>query len=279
MPELKVGEITLAYTDVGAGPAVILVHGSATNRKQWRPMIEHLSGRFRCLAPDLIGYGRTTGWPADRKLAAEDEIRLIAALVELFDGPVHLVGHSYGGSLCLEAALTLSARLRSLTLIEPVAFQLLRLERDEEAWAEIEDLATRHIRFAREGRLAACADAMMAYWIGAPAWSAMPAEMRAAVTATMPKVAAEWQMAFDSTVGLSAFIGMKTPTLLIRGTHTTLAAHRVVDLLAGALPRCDRVEIDGAGHMSQLTHAAEVNAAVAAHLERHANGAAAKDVA
>ena len=278
MPELKVGEITLAYTDVGAGPAVILVHGSAAPRKQWRPLIEHLSGRYRCLAPDLIGYGRTTGWPADKKLSAKDEIALIAALVDLFDGPVHLVGHSYGGSLCLDASLTLSHRLRSLTLIEPVAFQLLRLEGDSEAWAEIEDLASRHIRFAREGRLAACADAMMSYWIGAAAWSAMPAEMRTAITATMPKIAAEWQMAFDSDVGLSAFAGVTAPTLLIRGTHTTLAAHRVVALLAKTLPRRHLIEIDGAGHMSPLTHAAEVNAAVAAHLERHADSRA-KDVA
>jgi pimeloyl-ACP methyl ester carboxylesterase len=60
------------------------------------------------------------------------------------------------------------------------------------------------------------------------------------------------------------------PTLLVRGTATTLAARSVVELLRDELPHALLVEIDGAGHMSPVTRPAAVNAAIAQHLARAA---------
>jgi pimeloyl-ACP methyl ester carboxylesterase len=62
------------------------------------------------------------------------------------------------------------------------------------------------------------------------------------------------------------------PTLLVRGTATTLAACTVVELLRDQLRHASLVEIEGAGHMSPVTHAAAVNAAIAQHLARCATG-------
>jgi pimeloyl-ACP methyl ester carboxylesterase len=56
------------------------------------------------------------------------------------------------------------------------------------------------------------------------------------------------------------------PTLLVRGTRTTLAANAVSARLAATLPTADLVEVADAGHMLPVTHAARVNAAIEAHL-------------
>ena len=60
MPTLLTRHTTLAYTDEGAGPPVILVHGSASSRGQWRAAVLDLSPRFRVLA---LPWTRMTGGP------------------------------------------------------------------------------------------------------------------------------------------------------------------------------------------------------------------------
>jgi pimeloyl-ACP methyl ester carboxylesterase len=80
----------------------------------------------RVLAPDLIGYGQSGRWPEGRVYEADADIRVIMELAGRAGGPVHLVGHSYGAAMALEAARLLgSGRVRGMTLIEPVAFHLL----------------------------------------------------------------------------------------------------------------------------------------------------------
>ena len=97
MPTLLARHAELAYTDEGAGPPVILVHGSASTRGQWRAAVLDFVPQFRVLAPDLHGYGATPLPPALESLTFDDEAELVDALAHLVGQDVHLVGHSYGG--------------------------------------------------------------------------------------------------------------------------------------------------------------------------------------
>ena len=189
MPTLLARHAALAYTDEGTGPPVILVHGSASSRGQWRAAVLDLTPRFRVLAPDLHGYGATPLPPALESLTFDDEVELVDALADLVDQDVRLVGHSYGAAVCLRAASLRPERVKSLVLIEPTAFHLLRLLGEHAAWREIEQVATRHIALAGAGDLAACADHFLGYWIGLDAWRATPPEVRARIVQTMPKIA------------------------------------------------------------------------------------------
>jgi len=272
MPELLARDTLLAYTDDGAGPPAILVHGSASSRGQWRSTALALVPRYRVLAPDLHGYGGTPLPPALGGFTIDDEAALIDALVDLAGGEVHLVGHSYGGAVCMRAASRRPERIRSLSLIEPSAFQLLRLSGERQAWAEIETLATRHIALADAGDLAACADHFLGYWIGLEAWRKMDGELRARIVQTMPKIAQEWRIVLELTDAYEDLAASGIPTLLVRGSATTLAAHTVVELLRDRLPVHAFVEIEGAGHMSPLTHPGRVDAAIEAHLDRYTSG-------
>jgi pimeloyl-ACP methyl ester carboxylesterase len=257
MPTLSIRDVVVAYTDAGQGPPVLLVHGSAASRRFWRALVERLAPRYRVIAPDLPGYGETA-WHAG---ARTTDLDVVSAFARAVGEPLHLVGHSYGGALALRAARDLGSRLASLALIEPAAFDLL----DEAARAEVEAVAGRHLELVADGELEACAAHFMGYWIGADAWAAMPAETRTRIVQTMPKIAAEFRTLFRHPEALRTYRRLRVPTLLVRGTRTTLTAHQVVARLAATLPQCDLVAIEGAGHMAPLTHPDAVNAAIETH--------------
>jgi pimeloyl-ACP methyl ester carboxylesterase len=267
--ELFARETTLAYTDDGAGPPVILVHGSASSRGQWRALALRLVPRYRVLAPDLHGYGGTPLPPTLSALTIDDEVALVDALVDLAAEEVHLVGHSYGGALCLRGASLRPERVRTLTLIEPTAFHLLRLAGERAAWEEIERLATRHIVLAAAGELEACAELFLTYWGGPELWRQSPPDLRERIVATMPKIAQEWRMVFDVADPYDHLAASGLPVLLVRGAETTHPARTVVELLRDRFAAHAFVEIEGAGHLAPLTHPEPVNAAIEAFLERH----------
>ena len=59
--------------EAGTGPAVVCVHASASSSAQWRPLMDRLASRFRTLAVDLYGSGKSSRWPNDRTLSLADQ--------------------------------------------------------------------------------------------------------------------------------------------------------------------------------------------------------------
>jgi pimeloyl-ACP methyl ester carboxylesterase len=143
MPVIKVGAFDLDFTDAGSGPAVVLVHSSASGHRQWQRLVEALQSRYRLLAVNLLGYGKTSSWPGTRPLTAADQAELIAAAAELAREPVALIGHSLGGAVALEAAALLSGRVRVLVAFEPILFGHLKAHGPVSAYDEIAGVASR----------------------------------------------------------------------------------------------------------------------------------------
>jgi pimeloyl-ACP methyl ester carboxylesterase len=254
------------YRESGAGEPIVLLHCSAGSSGAWTPVMSQLPQRYRVLAPDLLGYGRSAPWPRDAALAPDEELGVIEALLDVADRPVHLVGHSYGGTVSLRAARRFPRRVVSLTLIEPVAFQLLRRADEPDGWREVAALAARHLALIGEGRDAAAAEAFVTYWMGSKAWQQMPDAARDSAIRTATKVAAEWRLMFAAEDDLDAIAEIEAPTLLICGGRTRAPARRVVELLRKALPDARHHEIADAGHMSPLSHPADIAAAIQRHV-------------
>ncbi len=252
----------IAYQDVGTGPAVILAHCSSASHRIWAPLVDALQGRYRVLAPDLLGYGQSDRWPANVSLDRWSDLNTLLALADLSDGPVHLVGHSYGGAVALEAARVLGPRVRSLTLIEPVAIHLLRLTGRTREWREVTDVGERMIAALRLRRDHEAAAVYMKYWVGRLAWWMMSRKVRMRVVETAGKVGAE----FDAASRLSRTVGdygsILVPTRLVAGERTRAPARAIVDELLNILPRAHLRVIPRAGHMSPVTHAAAITALV-----------------
>ncbi len=105
----------IACEKSGAGPALVLVHGTTADHTRWAPVLPALQQRFTVYACDRRGRDAS----GDRApYAIEREFEDVAAVVDGIGGPVDLVGHSFGAICSLEAA-ALSRNLRRLVLYEP----------------------------------------------------------------------------------------------------------------------------------------------------------------
>jgi 3-oxoadipate enol-lactonase len=119
MPALSCGDVTLNYVERGAGPPVVLVHGFACGWRMWRSQLRALGARFRTIAYDQRGHGRSSA-PDDA--AAYGEAIMADDLAALIGGlgaaPAHVVGLSLGGAVALQAAVRHPALLASLTVAD-----------------------------------------------------------------------------------------------------------------------------------------------------------------
>jgi len=217
------------------------------------------------LAPDFIGYGQSETWPGDKIFSGDADLDALLDLAKKTKRPLHLVGHSYGAALALAAARELGPKVQSIVLVEPVAFNLLRVEHRPE-WAEVERLGMAVLTAVADGDDRDAAAAFMRYWLGRFRWWLSPERFKAAITATMPKVALEFTIAIDAPTRLHDYSSVTAPTLLIVGSKTREPARAVVDMLGATLPNATVKVLRGAGHMSPFTHPSELNRLIIDHL-------------
>jgi haloalkane dehalogenase len=124
---------SLAYVEVGAGDPIVFLHGNPTSSYLWRNVIPHLEGLGRCLAPDLIGMGRS-GRAAGGRYRFVDHARYLDAWLEALDlHRVTLVVHDWGSALGSHWARRHPDRVRALVYMEAIVRPL--------TWAEWPDSA------------------------------------------------------------------------------------------------------------------------------------------
>lgn len=256
----------IEFLEQGRGEPVVLLHSSASSGAQWRALAERLSERYRVIAPDLYGYGATAHWAGRGPFHLEREAEIVGALLGHVGEPAHLVGHSYGGAVALRFARSRADLLRSLTLIEPVAFHLLGGQ-DAQALAEISEVAAMVARALASGDYLGGFGRFVDYWSGPGAWATIPAEKRPAMAARLAKVALDFHATLNDTARLDDLRLMAVPTLVLQGTCSPLPTRRICDLLSRVLPDAQVQTIAGAGHMAPITHRDAVNALIAAHLD------------
>lgn len=98
---VSLGDIEVTYDRVGSGPAVVLIHGLAEDRRSWRNMQDSLTG-VTTYAYDLRGHGDTDlGRPEASLIQLRDDL---LGFLETVTGPAICVGFSLGGTIVLAAA-------------------------------------------------------------------------------------------------------------------------------------------------------------------------------
>jgi pimeloyl-ACP methyl ester carboxylesterase len=234
------------HEERGPEPTLLLVHGFPFDGRMWEPQVEALRGRFRLLAPDLWGFGRSA--PPHHPPSIESQAEgLEWMLSDLGVARAVLCGFSMGGYVGLAFAARFPERLSGLVLA------------DTRAGAD-----------SAEGRATRTESARRALREG-PGFLAD----------TMPEKLLS-KMTFDSRLGLvgriqtlirdqpregvaaallamrdrpdrSAELGRVTcPTLVLCGAEDAISPPAEMRAMADAIPGARYAEIPGAGHLSNI---------------------------
>ena len=257
------------FREAGAGPGVVCIHANASSSAQWRGLMERLAPKFHVLAPDSYDSGKGPHWPSDRVIRLSDEAALIEPVLARAGSPLVLAGHSYGAGVALIAALQNPGRVRALALYEPTVFALLDAEKPPPNEADgIRDAVARSAAALEAGDTDLCAEHFIDYWMGAGAWKQTPEARKPAIAASTANVRRWAHALITEPTPLAAFRSLDVPVLYMTGKRSTASALGVARLLAGALPRVERVDFEKLGHMGPVTHPEVVNAAIGEFLER-----------
>jgi pimeloyl-ACP methyl ester carboxylesterase len=114
--------VSWAYSDTGAGPVVVLLHGLAADAGSWQRLARLLARRHRVISVDLPGYSLTSGddpvAPAALAEALDTMLGELLPAAELWT----FVGHSFGASVAMMATRRAPDRCLALVLIAPGGF-------------------------------------------------------------------------------------------------------------------------------------------------------------
>src|SRR5215212_7621702 len=115
---LMVENIPLHIADQGAGAPTLLLHGIFDSADIWRGVSEGLQANYRCLAPDLPGFGRS-GAPVDFDCALPHLAQFIDNLIDALGirEPLNLVGYDIGATYGLAWAVTHPAKVHRLAIL------------------------------------------------------------------------------------------------------------------------------------------------------------------
>jgi pimeloyl-ACP methyl ester carboxylesterase len=240
----------LHFVPSTAAPVVAL-HSSASSSRQWDGYRSLLDPDIPFITPQLSGYGTRSPWPNGKPITLEEEAERI--LEDLPQEPVDLVGHSYGGVVALQVALMASQRVRSLTLYEPVLFQLLQKDSGSSLQAEeIGGVARRLAMLSLSGCNRDAAALFVDYWSVPGTWASMPPSRQDAVAAAMPKVRAEFEAIFHSRMQPAALQQARIPVRVLCGERSPAPSRRIAELLKAQLPSAQVTTLQGAKHMTPL---------------------------
>lgn len=255
VPVLNVGADRLHFLDEGAGRPIVFIHGSCGSGAQWKSLASDLQEDYRTLCVDLFGCGQSQPWPIEREWTIADDERAINAVLDFLGEPVHLVAHSAGGRFTYPTIKGYRDRILSLTLFEPVHFQLLRQDGDP-LFSEPQGMASDYRAAMDAGRREEAIEGFVDQWAKARGvWNGLPEPAKAMMRIGADRLYHEWRTIWVDEPTRDDLAAIDLPVLLFKGAQTIRSMHQVCEILKLTLPNCRTIEIEDAGHMSPFTHA------------------------
>lgn len=248
----------IAYSTVGAGVPVVFVHGSFASSLAWRRLVANLdNSRCRSIALDLPGWGESDPSPEECATLVEYEAAAVEAVATaVTSDPIHLVGHSHGGTVALAVAIARRLNLLSLTLFEPLPVSLLAETGDDEAYDELSRFVSAYRSAFDEGDSYA-ARRVVDLWGGTGAFDAMSSAGREVIGRGTAQNIRQWlgNLAFRPSV--DAFRSMHVPTVLAQGQRANKIAKLFNQRLHESVRESSVIEIADANHFMIHTHPTE----------------------
>ncbi len=266
MAQVDIGDLAIEVRGQGEGPTVVLVHGSASDRRTWRPLAARLEDRCR-----LLSYSRRFHWPNppagdDAEYTMDAHVDDLVAIIEgSVDVPVNVIGHSYGGFMSLLLSIRRPDLVARQVLIEPPVVTLF-LSDPPRPSEVLRVLATQPrlglelLRFGATGLVPATkaaekGDMDKAIHIFGPASLGRDAFDRLSPgrweQVEANNIRAEYLSNSLAPVTAAEIRSVTTPTLLVSGSNSPRLWPMLADHLDTLLPNSTRVDIADASHIVQ----------------------------
>ena len=252
------------YDEYGTGPTLVLVPGSCSTGAAWRPVMAGLDSRFRCVTTSLLGYGGTAERRTAQDTSIVNETEIVEAVVRKAGGPVHLVGHSFGGIVALTVALRGKVAVSGLTVLEAPAADVLREYGEMPHYGAFRAMTDRYFAAFAAGDADAIA-IMIDFYGGAGTYASWPERVRAYAAQTTAVNIRDWASAYAFPLWRTALAAVAVPTLVAWGEASHPAAQRANALLAQSIRGARAAVIAGAAHFMIATHADAVANLIADH--------------
>lgn len=266
---------TLAYIEKGDGEPVVFVHGAISDLRIWLNQVDFFSKSYRA-----ISYSRRGHWPDQqvedarppylRSVHAED----LAAFLKALDlGRVHLVGHSFGGSIALLTALQHPELVDSLVLGEPSPFVDL-LDDSEVNLIKKQKVGFEEALLLAKGKNSdAAIRQFLKTIVGADVLDQLPPVARIAVTDNAPTLAPMLERYFVSPpLSCVQLRSVTVPTLLISGEFSPTIAVRSNGRLNACLPNSSEATLCSVSHGLHIENPDGFNQLVTEFLASTPNG-------
>src|SRR5215475_13397898 len=257
MPFVDLPSVRLHYSFAGpaGAPALVLSNSLAANFSMWDAQAPAFEMRFRLLRYDMRGHGKSSAPPPPYTVSqlAQDALALADSLnIARF----HFCGLSIGGMIGMALALQAPARLHKLILSNTSA----KIGTDEFWNSRIQTVETKGMKEV--------AGAVTARWF-TPAFQSSTPEKVASAIEVLESLDPQGYVGgctavrdFDFRAKLSQ---IRTPTLVISGTHDPAAPPADGRLLAEQIPGAGYKELN-ASHLSNIEDSAQFNEAVLSFL-------------
>jgi len=254
----------LAYDVRGDGPPVLFIQGVGVHGAGWKPQVDALAARFRCLTFDNRGMGRSLPVPVAVTVEQMAEDALAIVDTERWE-KFHVVGHSLGGLVALCLALSARDRVLSLALLCTFA--------DGRAAAP---LTTRMCWLGMRTRVGTRRMRRRAFvrLVMAPTANFEPDALAEELAplfghdlGDQPPVVnlqLKSMRAYSAAPRLGDLAAI--PTLVLSGAYDPISPPRVSRALADGIPGAKHVVFPDASHGLPISHADRVNAVLLEHL-------------
>ncbi|OPY57344.1 MAG: 2-hydroxy-6-oxo-6-phenylhexa-2,4-dienoate hydrolase [Pelotomaculum sp. PtaU1.Bin035] len=218
---------------------ILFVHGAGGNGSYWIKQLLGVGDKFRTLAPDLPGHGKSGGTACDNIAAYKEFIRKLVDKV--IEGRFYLAGHSLGGAVTLDFSLSYPELLEGIILIATGAkFGVLP------AILDIFKNGRHNHELVRT-----------AYGKNTP--QRMIELGSREMTAVSPAVWFKDFTACDRFDVTSRLAEIQLPALILTGTDDLLTPLKYGRLLKSGLTGARMEEIGGAGHMLMIERPDDIN--------------------
>lgn len=253
------------YDELGTGPAILFVPGSCSTGAAWRSVISHLNGQYRVVTTSLSGYGGTT----ERRTTDDRSIwRVASALEEVTrqaGDRVHLVGHSFGGLASLAVALRGRVSLKSLTILDVPAPQILLSHGEPELYAAFRQMTDAYFDAFRSGNADAIAS-VIDFYGGPGTFASWPSAVSGYAVKTTATNLLDWESAYGFDLSADLLASVNLPVLVVTGEHSHPAVICANTLISRAISGSTRAIVPNASHFMIATHAGDVARLIVGHV-------------